>query len=165
MILTKKEAPVIPQQVELNGNQNCDEYREFLNEEKFSDCSFTTSDKVKVPGHRVILTKRSPGFKKILEKMKAQRRKTKIFENINSETLKAVMSYIYTGNVTLLQNSTSVISVLKASIKFEIEDLKSLCIDTLISQMSPENVLGLLEIADDKDLEKLEAEALKFIMR
>lgn len=155
--------PIIPQVNREVPKAAPDDYK-FFNNKAYSDCVFLCSDGLQVPVHRVILTKRSPGFKILFDAMTRNKTNSRKFDNIDSDTMKAVMSFIYTGNVMLNDDKLSA-KVLRAATEFKLMELKKLCADVLIHHLDAQNVLSLLELATDNEAALLEDKCLTFIIR
>lgn len=140
-----------------------DDYK-FFNNKAYSDCTFVSSDNVQVPVHRIILLKQSDQFKIIFDAMTNINTKLFRFPNIDAETMKAVMSFCYTGNAMLNDESLTA-KILSAATHFKLKKLKKVCADFLIRHLDTQNVLKLFEMSNKNDVPVLEDKCLTFIIR
>ena len=146
-------------------NAVSDDYK-FFNNKAYSDCVFVSNDNLQLPVHRVILLKQSDEFKKIFDAMTLKNTNLQKFESINAETMKAVMSFCYTGNIMLNKGGLTA-KILHAASFFKLTKLKKLCVDYLINHLDTQNVLNIFGMAckEQNDVPMLEDKCLTFIIR
>lgn len=139
-------------------------FAEFLDDDGTSDASFTCSDGVRVEVHRLLLIKKSSEFKKIFTAMKQQHKTVRKLTNIDSQTLKQILKFAYTGSPDL-KDIQLIKKTYQAAITYDIPELQLQCIDALSNQITSETVLEIFEIADDLELNKVTGECLAHIMK
>lgn len=66
--------------------------------------------------------------------------------NVDKKTFLELLEFIYTGNVEI--NKMNIISLITASVQFQIEDLKSLCLSSFDEVVNENNIMNLLLMAD-----------------
>ena len=96
----------------------------------------------------------SPNFKEGMEN------KVEV-EDVAADVLEDMLIFIYGGEVGDLQGRAS--KLLVAAEKYYLEDLKKLCEESLCVNITVENVLAMIELADLHNAANLRAAALKFI--
>lgn len=138
-------------------------FAEFLEDDKTSDVTFICSDDKKIPVHRILLIKKSPAFKETLEAMTAQDKKIMIFRDVDSQTMKEVLKYIYSDNATLTDIDL-VSKVYQAAQIFDLAELQLQCVDALSNQICCEKVAAIFEAAHKLELVDIEAKAVSYIM-
>lgn len=141
---------------------SCETCSHYFENAAYSDFTLICEDGTALPVHRVFLAKKSPTFKKMFD-TEVHEQKTTLKE-INSETMKEVLRYIYCGNANI-QDVKLITNVLYAAALYEIEELKILCIDGLMEQINKENVMGILDIAVVFGHEELEKKCLGVILK
>jgi speckle-type POZ protein len=129
----------------------------YFDSKVFSDITIVCSDKKEIPAHRIILA-RSPVFAKIFTTEVA---KKIVVEDIDSDTMKELLRFIYIGYAQNLDTLAS--QLLYAAEKYDLPELKSICATELIELLSLENVFASLVLADRYNEQSLLDECLKFI--
>ncbi|KAG8178404.1 hypothetical protein JTE90_005294 [Oedothorax gibbosus] len=130
-----------------------EDFQYLLDENPFSDITLKCGD-VNIPSHRNILASRSPVFKAMLRKTTQESQTGAIqIEDIHPDTVRAMLKYIYcarTGNLS----ETSACALLYAANKYELLDLKQMCVAHLKSVISNDNFFRILDaaVAHDEDL-------------
>lgn len=139
-------------------------FAEFLDDDTTSDATFTCSDGVKIEVHRVFLVKKSEEFKKIFAEMKQKHKRIRKLTDVDSETLKEILKFAYTGS-TDIKDIQLIRKVYWAAVAYDIPELKLQCADLLIGMMNSENVLDILEITDGLRIEKVTEKCLQYIIK
>lgn len=165
--LTEMQTPVVnqvPVQLNLINTRKRDAYGDFVSDKTFSDFTFKCSDEVNVPVHRVVLAGKSTVFKNMFTvDMVEKRKKTATLPDIDSATLKKVLSFMYTDSTD--QMSLEMIkNVLYAAEKYELSNLSSHCCQVLNQMLSQQNVCEVLKIADLHSIKELETKCLRMII-
>lgn len=113
--------------------------------------------------HKFILAARSPVCQKMLSSnMKEARQGFVEVSDFSFEEMKEVLRYIYCGSVEKLDKLAS--HLIFAGEKYDLVGLKEICIKEIIKNLSEENVLQALLIADRiSGCEKLIKECVKLI--
>ena len=117
--------------------------------------------KLKVDGkvlfaHKAVLIERSEYFNRMLTTGFKETGSTEIdysgtFSDLN--VLNQVVSFIYTGKIVINENDIE--DILQASSLFLIDDLKNICAEYLLSNLSLDNCCYTLYLADMFNFEKL----------
>jgi len=131
--------------------------------EKFSDVHIKCGGQV-FYCHRVILSKRSQYFSSMLESgMKESDIRVIDLVNIDVDILKAILKYIYGGEIDSLE--TNAVDLLKAAGMLILEDLKNICERYLLSNyMKVENVIDVVVMAEAHNAGHLKKGALEMIV-
>lgn len=127
---------------------------EFFNSKDFSDFTIICGENTKFPVHRCILSHRSSVFKNLFTVDMIESKENYVeVEDIDAETMLEVLRYIYTGQIEKLDRLTQ--KILYAAEKYDLQNLKAVCISVLVDQLSEENVLETLVLADRYNDENL----------
>lgn len=112
----------------------------------FSDITLKCGD-VDIPAHRNILASRSPVFKAMLEKPMKENLTGEIqIEDIHPTTIKAMLYYVYCGKVSDFSEETAC-NLLYAADKYQLLELKEICVAHLKAAISFSNVFRILDVA------------------
>ena len=105
-----------------------------------TDVILVSSDNQEVPCHRFILATRSPVFKKLFASQSATIEGIAIKESIDApgEALKAMVKYLYTDN---LDNAIVNEDVMNLADKYELSQMKELCLPAFVEKVNGENCL------------------------
>lgn len=95
--------------------------------------------------------------------MVERQRKTAHISDIDSDTMRQTIDFLYTGSVDL--NMGTAKSLLYVAEKYELVTLKYECHNVLMNLIESENVFEILEIADIFSLKRLESKCLIFIVK
>ena len=114
--------------------------------------------------HQLILSARSPVFRAMFqaEMEEKQTRKVEI-QDFNPPTMSALLTFIYTGKTPTLEEHAE--DLLMAAEKYQIDQLKSLCVKKLCSNIEVKNCLNYLVIGDLYRAGNLKKASLKYITR
>jgi speckle-type POZ protein len=116
-------------------------------EEIFCDLKIKTRDGVTLNVHKAILMARSPVFLTMLKtNMKELGTKTVKIEDFDSKSMQELLRFIYCEEVQDLKEIAK--DLIYAAEKYEVNQLKEICIEELSKNVSDENVIELLIIAD-----------------
>jgi speckle-type POZ protein len=118
-----------------------------FNDSTFTDFELKCSDGKVLKAHKVILVARSPVFHAILlnDMKEAQQGFAEVFD-FDSTVMKEVLRFIYSNQVEGLEKISN--RLIFAAEKFQLEGLKEMCIDNIVANLSPKNVLRCLRLAD-----------------
>ena len=83
-----------------------------------------------------------------------------VIYDLNDETLHLILEYIYTGTVP--PHGAKEADLLKASIKYQLTGLQSMCEEQLGALLTPTNVSAMLLLADSCSSSGLKELSLKF---
>ncbi|UYV69649.1 SPOPL [Cordylochernes scorpioides] len=133
-----------------------------IGSQKFSDVVLK-ADGHEIKAHKNILAARSPVFSAMFEhEMKESKESLVEIEDTDPEVLKEMLRFIYTGQSPNLDSMAE--RLLPAADKYGLERLKVLCEVSLASNLTPENVLEVLELADTHTALQLKAHTVKFFV-
>ncbi|KAL7298793.1 hypothetical protein TKK_0008537 [Trichogramma kaykai] len=130
-------------------------------DKNFSDVVLRTANEKEIPAHKLVLATASPVFKAMFNHDKSQ---SVDMIDISYDAAVEMLRYIYTGSVETQEYSLAA-EVLAAAEKYQLEKLKNECEQILISQLSTENVIEALQIADTYNAKHLEKKAVDFVKR
>lgn len=140
----------------LTGN-----FGELLHKSQFADVILSVSGK-EISAHKAILSAQSPVFAAMFKhKMKENGQNKVIITDISYETMKNILHFIYTGNVPNLDKMAD--SLFSAADKYDLGQLKLLCENELRSNLSVENAVNTLLLADTHNSNCLKSEIICFI--
>jgi len=114
--------------------------------------------------HRIILAKRSAHFRTMLEG-KFKESQTRIIEikEMDVDTLRAILKYIYSGELGNME--TNAMSLMEASDRFDMPELKQICENYLIGNyIKIENIIDTLLMADLHKAKMLKKAAMDMIV-
>ncbi|XP_015112521.1 speckle-type POZ protein [Diachasma alloeum] len=139
-----------------------EDFRRLFTNPQFSDVSIMAGDE-KFSAHKNILTARSSMFAAMFkhEEMEENRTNEVKIENMDSKVVKGMLEYIYTGEVTNVQDIVH--GLLEAAERYDLSGLKAMCLDTLCSLVNNDNSAETLILADRYRGDKLKQYAIKFI--
>ncbi|KAG5683135.1 hypothetical protein PVAND_012435 [Polypedilum vanderplanki] len=137
-------------------------YEDFLGKDLFNDISLICADNITVRANSIILSKYSSVFKVMLEgNMKEAETKEIKIDDIDSITMQQLINFLYAGKIN--KNEDMLESVLYAAEKYDIQNLKSICLYQLHKKLSIETVWNTLKIADMYNAELLFFECIGFL--
>jgi len=145
----------------------CDDLGQVLanKEFSFSDIQLNCQEKV-FPCHQFILAARSPVFKAMLQAdMKEKQTKEIFIEDFNSKTVAEMLYFMYTGDISLDDMGDVASDLLRVAAKYQLDDLKEMCEEKLVSNLSVENSIESLVLGDSHNASKLKRMALDLIAK
>ncbi|KAL7300439.1 hypothetical protein TKK_0006791 [Trichogramma kaykai] len=153
-----------------NGLVNVDkEFRSKFNfermflDKKFSDVLLRTKCGKEVPAHKIVLATASPVFEAMFtHDMLENKHQLVDIVDISYDTVVEMLRYIYTGSVKN-QEFFMTAELMAAANKYQLQKLKNKCEHLLGLNLSPENAVDALKIADDFDAEHLKKKAVDFV--
>jgi len=126
-------------------------FGELLDDPSTHDVTFKTSDGGSVSGHRAIVAAGSPVFHAMLYgNMKESNEKEIPLPSVDSETFKALLSFMYTGKIEM--DSENCFSILEAAHYFNVAALGNKCTDFIATSLNTENCFAIATFAYDKSL-------------
>ena len=113
--------------------------------------------------HKAILAARSPVFNAMFGHEMEETRQNRVdIPDVDEETMREVLRFIYTGNTPNLEGMAD--TLLAAADKYQLERLKVLCEESLVAGLATDNVCDTLVLADLHSAEQLKTHALEFVM-
>lgn len=139
-----------------------DDFENLFLSEKFSDLTVISADEKEIHVHKNILAIRSPFFNAMFEHdMLEKIENTVKIENFKYEVLIEVFRFIYSGKVNKLD--LLICELLRAAEFFDIQGLKLLCEEAMLSDISKENAIMCLIAADQNNSNNAQ-EIINFIV-
>ena len=133
-----------------------------LNDPSTHDVTFKTSDGGSVSGHRAIVAAGSPMFHAMLYgNMKESSEKEIELPSVDTETLKAVLSFVYTGKVEL--DSENCRSIIEAAHYFNVAVLEDKCTEFIATSLNTENCCSIVSYAYENEFDGLVESCLIFM--
>lgn len=128
-----------------------------------SDFVIESADGVKFQIHKVILAAHSEVFKAMLKGETAESQNSYVkLVDVGGDDLRYMLEYIYTGTVTDVEN-INFASLLMLADRYNLKGLWEVSEHALSEQITLDNVLDILIVADMYDSDFLKTEAMKFI--
>ncbi|XP_043479841.1 speckle-type POZ protein-like [Leptopilina heterotoma] len=135
--------------------------KKFLDNEEFKDVTFNVEDK-KFTAHKIILASRSPVFAAMFKnKMKEELTSVAEINDIKPEIFQQMLNFIYTDRVENLEESA--VELIDVAEKYQLENLKSMCINSLNDNLSLTTVSKTLGAAQLYSIELLKNKCFYFI--
>ena len=133
-----------------------------LDDPSTHDVTFKTSDGGSVSAHRAIVAAGSPVFHAMLYgNMKESNEKEIELPSVDTETFKALLSFIYTGKIEI--DSVNCYNVLEVAHYYNVTLLESISVDFIASLLTTENCCEMAVLSKDKGLDVLLNKCLNFI--
>ena len=112
--------------------------------------------------HKAILAGRSTYFRRMLSHDMEEAKQNYVdIPDIPADIVKEMLRYIYTLPVDLVTNAPG---LLEAAEKYDLQELKKMCEESLCSTMTTDNVLDMLVLADLNRAAVLKSVALRLIV-
>jgi speckle-type POZ protein len=135
-------------------------YKESL----FCDFKIETNDGEVFKAHKSFLAVNSPVFKAMLSHDTKELRNNYIkIKDINGKTMMEMLRFIYTGDIE--DEKEVARDLLVAADKYQIEKLKIRCCDILVKEVTVQNAIEMILIADRVQNNALFQRGLDFISR
>lgn len=118
----------------------------FYNEE-LKDSELHTSDGKILKCHRSVLAARSPVFEAMFASDMEEAKGVVKINDFDSETINQMLRFVYWLKVEKLDDI--VVDLIYAADKYQIQELKEICIDSLIANLDQRTVLDSLITAEE----------------
>ncbi|XP_055848467.1 kelch-like protein 5 [Episyrphus balteatus] len=126
----------------------------FSKDNLFCDVTLISSDdQCKINAHKVVLAGASKYFLAMFGGSFRESNEKEVKLQIDSQSLKLVINYIYTATIGL--STYEVVEILKTAHLFELETLKNECCDFMGRHLSISNCLEIASLADHYNLNNL----------
>ena len=137
-----------------------------LNTGDMSDVAFIVKGK-KINAHKNILVAASSVMVALFhgEKFKEGQSNTVEIEDIDHEVFEQLLHYIYTGTAPLLHEESMTEPLFSAANKYEVEGLKEICVDCLITKLKLGNAVHFLIVGNLHSATKLEKASLEVLTK
>ncbi|XP_038959855.1 TD and POZ domain-containing protein 2-like [Rattus norvegicus] len=152
--------PAIKDPTQMLANDIGELWENFL----FTDCSLVVGGQ-EFRAHKAILAACSPVFRAMFEHEMLESL-TNCFEihDIHLQVFKEMLAFIYTGKAPHLHIHSVATGLLAAADKYDLQDLKDMCEDSLCRNLSVKNAVPTLILADLHSTEHLKTKAMDFII-
>ncbi|KAL0560858.1 hypothetical protein IC582_001272 [Cucumis melo] len=135
-----------------------------LKESIHTDIIINASDG-SVGAHRAILASRSPVFHSMFSHdLKEKELSTLNISDMSFEACQAFLNYMY-GNIQHEEFLAHRLALLHAAEKYDIDDLKEACHDSLLEDIDAKNVLERLQNASLYQLPKLKTSCMQYLVK
>ncbi|XP_065225127.1 speckle-type POZ protein B-like [Planococcus citri] len=139
-------------------------WESMLENSKFADVVFTTNGS-EYPAHKAVLAVRSPVFAAMFQEKEQKHGKNKNIgikvTHMSEEVLRAMLRYIYTGKCENLSELADELFI--AAVKYDLNELRNICEQTLCKTVSADNAATMLEFAEKHRANGLKSKAMEFI--
>ncbi|XP_011302108.1 speckle-type POZ protein [Fopius arisanus] len=139
------------------------DYSVLLNQGNFSDMTIIVEGE-RLSAHKAILSARSPVFATLFDNSKNETTQVKI-DNTEVAVVRAMLEYIYTGDVENLKEFLLIHELLATADKFKLFGLKSICGDILSKNLNAENVADVMVLSDVHGIDQLKKLTIEFIKK
>lgn len=139
-----------------------DRYEALLNDSNFSDISLISEGKaVKVNKH--ILAKSSPVFAAMFDaEMQEKQGNTVVIADVKYDVLLEMIRFVYAGKVNNID--TLACELATAADKYQLDSLKNKCDKAMRNNLTLDNVIDCLLLADKLRMDNLKEKAIEFIV-
>ncbi|XP_053593013.1 uncharacterized protein LOC103579705 [Microplitis demolitor] len=135
----------------------------FRKSHDLSDVTLIVGD-VEIPAHKVIIAAHSPIFKAmLLSDMKEAKKGVIEIKGLKEDVIVEMLNYFYTGETKASFDTELALQMIEVADIYQIMRLKNICEMTLLKNMSIDNIVDIIDVADDHNIEKLRKEAIKFM--
>ena len=119
----------------------------------------------KIAAHSAIVTASSPVFATMFQqgKFKEAHTKTVDIKDVDPHVFRQLLQFLYSGQAPEWDNADVMEPLFLAADKYQVDALKSLCEDCLISKLKLENAIRYLVLAHLHSASKLQQAAVKFL--
>ena len=151
---------------QLNGKEELvKDFEKLFENVELSDVTFNVCSQ-QFPAHKLILVTRSQVFAAMFQHPSKEKLSGVVdVPDIEPNVFKELLRYMYKGEVPLNRMDEVAIGLLAAADKYLLENLKKICEDHLINQMSPENCIKLLSLNENDPAYYLREKAVEYIYR
>jgi BTB/POZ domain len=112
--------------------------------------------------HKVILAAMSPVFEAMLKEGTREHQDSKVnIEDIKSDVFEVFLRFLYSGQVEQLDEMF--MDLLAAADKYDVQPLKEICVRHMAENISVDNAIELLILAERHSVESLKSLSLQFI--
>lgn len=133
-----------------------------LNDPDFYDIKLAVSGK-EYYAHKAFLAAQSPVFLAMLKNDTIEKRHNRVeLVDIDGEILEELLLFVYSGKVKSME--TNVYGLLAAADKYAIEGLKAMCEEHLCQNLSLDNVVTSISLADRQNAAMLKKHAIDFLV-
>ena len=130
---------------------------------EFTDVQIQCGDQL-FDCHQFMLSARSPVFRAMFQaEMEEKKTKKVIVTDLHPDVLEEVLTFVYTGKCSNVDNM--VMDLLCAADKYQVEMLKTICVEKLCNSINAGNCVDYLVIGDMYQADVLKKRSLEFIAK
>ncbi|XP_070507573.1 speckle-type POZ protein-like [Chironomus tepperi] len=133
-------------------------YKDYFETKLYSDLTFVCSDNIEIKAHRFALAPASPILRKLIDIEPSSIIK---INDIDGENLTEIFRYIYTKGVVGIDQFAP--KLIYGAEKYGLDELKKVCVLTMIKNLSVKNVVDYFLLADQHGIEDLLDRCIVFI--
>ncbi|GFR05821.1 TD and POZ domain-containing protein 3 [Trichonephila clavata] len=137
--------------------------KQLLQDNNFYDITFKIDGR-SFKAHKAILSARSRVFKTMFESSLTMNVEEIEISDISEETLKEMLNFIYSGEVSHLHVNNAM-ELYYAADKYELDSLKNICARVMVGNVRTDNVIKILLLSHRHSNEELEHVCVKFIAK
>ncbi|XP_057321493.1 speckle-type POZ protein B-like [Microplitis mediator] len=142
-----------------------EDLQQFLKSQELSDVTLVVGE-VEIPAHKVVLAAHSPVFKAmLLSGMKEAKQGEIEIKNVDADIISEMLEYFYKGETKASFDTEVALKMIELADIYQIEKLKNICQNTLLNNMSIDNIFDIVDVADDHNIEELRDQAIKFMVK
>ncbi|XP_047537652.1 TD and POZ domain-containing protein 2-like [Vanessa atalanta] len=139
------------------------DFKPLLNDPLGSDFVIECADGAKFNVHKILLSTNSEVFRAMLKENTAESQNSYLkMVDVGKEDLQYILEFIYTGSIEDIENA-NFFNLLTLSERYDLASLKELSEHVLAGQLTIDNCIETLAVADFHNSEGLKLTALKFI--
>lgn len=132
-----------------------------VDDEKFSDVTLNVNG-TKFRAHKIILASGSPVFAAMFEHPMKEKADNEVeIEGIEDGIFRELLRFMYSGKVDDIKSIAD--GLLAAADKYSLEELKIICEETLAENLSNENAVEYLKVAELHNAPYLKKQVVDFI--
>ena len=135
-------------------------YTQLLNNKKFSDLVLICSDGNKIDLNKSVISVQCPAFAATVAAVMDENNSAK-FDDIDSKTMLELLRFIYSGQTTNIEEVD--LELLIAANRFGIDDLKDICVSSLMETFPEKGFTKVLKIADELKIQDLKENIIDYI--
>ena len=112
--------------------------------------------------HKLILAAASPVFEAMFKEGTKEHEDNYVnIEDIDSDVFEVFLRYLYSGQAENLEEM--VLELFAAADKYDVQPLREICIHHMVKNISVNNAVNMLVLADRYNVEPIKLQAQKFI--
>lgn len=124
---------------------------------KNTDVKFKTKDDKEISAHKIVLRASSDVFEAMFAHDGTTEKQTGIIEatDLSSEIVESLLHFIYCENFSTAEVDENEINIFNAAEKYNLKELKTICLSSIYDRIDIDNVLEFVEFAELFNLKEL----------
>ena len=131
-----------------------------LNNKKFSDLVLICSDGNIIDVNKYVISAQCPSFAATVAAVMDENNSAK-FDDIDFKTMLELMRFIYSGQITNIEKVD--LELLVVANRFGVDDLKEMCVSSLMETFPEKGFTKVLKIADELKIQDLKDNIIDYI--